>query len=161
MHFYIENNRNLFSSFYKINMTKSIFTLLFCFIVSFASAQTANDKKAILNVLERQRQAWNKGDVETFMEGYVKSDSLLFVGKSGPTYGWQQTLDNYKKTYKGKEGMGILTFGIKKIEFLNNDVAFVLGSWHLKREKDEPQGYYTLLFKKIKGAWKIIVDHSS
>lgn len=142
-------------------MTKTIFTLLFCCIAFYASAQTANDKKAILNVLETQRQAWNKGDVETFMEGYVKSDSLLFVGKSGPTYGWQQTLDNYKKTYKGKEGMGILTFGIKKVEFLNTDVAFVLGSWHLKREKDEPQGYYTLLFKKIKGAWKIIVDHSS
>jgi len=142
-------------------MTKSIFTLLFCCIAFYASAQTANDKKAILNVLETQRQAWNKGDVETFMEGYVKSDSLLFVGKSGPTYGWQQTLDNYKKTYKGKEGMGILTFGIKKVDFLNADVAFVLGSWHLKREKDEPQGYYTLLFKKIKGVWKIIVDHSS
>ncbi|WP_316850202.1 YybH family protein [Pedobacter agri] len=142
-------------------MTKSIFTLIFCCIVSFASAQTTNDKKAILNVLETQRQAWNKGDVETFMEGYVKSDSLLFVGKSGPTYGWQQTLDNYKKTYQGKAGMGILTFGIKKVEFLNKDVAFVLGSWHLKRDKDEPQGYYTLLFRKINGIWKIIVDHSS
>ena len=142
-------------------MTKSIFTLFFCCIVSFASAQMASDKRAILNVLETQRQAWNKGDVETFMEGYVKSDSLLFVGKSGPTYGWQQTLDNYKKTYQGKAGMGILTFGIKKVEFLNKDVAFVLGSWHLKREKDEPQGYYTLLFKKIEGVWKIIVDHSS
>ncbi|AZI24456.1 MAG: DUF4440 domain-containing protein [Pedobacter agri] len=142
-------------------MTKSIFTLIFCCIVSFASAQTASDKKAILNVLETQRQAWNKGDVETFMEGYVKSDSLLFVGKSGPTYGWQQTLDNYKKTYQGKAGMGILTFGIKKVEFLNKDVAFVLGSWHLKRDKDEPQGYYTLLFRKINGIWKIIVDHSS
>jgi len=142
-------------------MTKSIFTLFFCCIVSFASAQMASDKKAILNVLETQRQAWNKGDVETFMEGYVKSDSLLFVGKSGPTYGWQQTLDNYKKTYQGKAGMGILTFGIKKVEFLNKDVAFVLGSWHLKRDKDEPQGYYTLLFRKINGIWKIIVDHSS
>ncbi|MCX3265763.1 YybH family protein [Pedobacter agri] len=142
-------------------MTKSIFTLFFCCIVSFASAQMASDKRAILNVLETQRQAWNKGDVETFMEGYIKSDSLLFVGKSGPTYGWQQTLNNYKKTYQGKAGMGILTFGIKKVEFLNNDVAFVLGSWHLKRDKDEPQGYYTLLFRKINGIWKIIVDHSS
>mgnify|MGYP000099903828 CR=1 FL=1 len=74
---------------------------------------------------------------------------------------WYKTLDNYKKTYQGKAGMGILTFGIKKVEFLNKDVAFVLGSWHLKRDKDEPQGYYTLLFRKINGIWKIIVDHSS
>ncbi|GGI27787.1 YybH family protein [Pedobacter mendelii] len=124
-------------------------------------AQTANNKQAILNVLEKQRQNWNNGDLEAFMQGYVKSDSLLFVGKSGPTYGWQKTLDNYKKSYPGKAGMGTLTFGIKKVDFFNKDVAFVLGSWHLKREKDEPQGYFTLLFKKIKGEWKIFVDHSS
>lgn len=124
-------------------------------------AQTAKDKQAILNVLEKQRGDWNKGDLEAFMQGYVKSDSLLFVGGNGPTYGWQKTLDNYKKTYQGKAGMGFLTFGIKKVDFLNKDVAFVLGSWHLKREKDEPQGYYTLLFRKIAGDWKIFVDHSS
>ncbi|WP_316796072.1 nuclear transport factor 2 family protein [Pedobacter agri] len=142
-------------------MMKSIFALLICVISFYAKAQTPKDKQAILNVLENQRLAWNKGDLETFMQGYVKSDSLLFVGSSGPTYGWQKTLDNYKKTYAGKAGMGQLTFGIKKVDFLNKDVAFVLGSWHLKREKDEPQGYYTLLFKKIDGVWKIIVDHSS
>lgn len=124
-------------------------------------AQTSKDKQAILNVLENQRLNWNKGDLETFMQGYVKSDSLLFVGSSGPTYGWQKTLDNYRKTYQGKAGMGQLTFGIKKVDFLNSDIAFVLGSWHLKREKDEPKGYFTLLFKKLNGEWKIFVDHSS
>lgn len=142
-------------------MRKSIFAILFCLITFSVAAQTSADKKAILDVLEKQRLAWNKGDLETFMQGYVKSDSLLFVGKNGPTYGWQKTLDNYKKSYLGEAGMGQLTFGIKKIDFLNKDVAFVLGSWHLQREKDEPQGYYTLLFKKIEGIWKIIVDHSS
>ncbi|TCD12588.1 nuclear transport factor 2 family protein [Pedobacter frigidisoli] len=131
-------------------------------MVSFGTfAQTPIDKQAILNVLEKQRLNWNKGDLGAFMQGYVKSDSLLFVGQSGPTYGWQKTLDNYKKTYQGKAGMGQLTFGIKKVDFLNKDVAFVLGSWHLKREKDEPQGYFTLLFKKLNGEWKIFVDHSS
>ncbi len=125
------------------------------------SAQSSKDKEAILNVLEQQRQAWNKGDVEKYMQGYWKSDSLLFVGKNGPTYGWQKTLDNYKKGYPDKAAMGILTFGIKKVEFLAKDKAFVLGSWHLQREKDEPKGYFTLLFKKIDGLWKVIVDHSS
>lgn len=140
------------------------FSILLIFLLSIAAlvkAQTPKDKQAILDVLEKQRLAWNKGDLEVFMEGYVKSDSLLFVGSSGPTYGWQKTLDNYKKTYQGKAGMGILTFGIKKVDFLNQDVAFVLGSWHLKREKDEPQGYFTLLFKKLNGTWKVVVDHSS
>lgn len=137
--------------------------LIFAFmLVSLGTfAQAPKDKKAILDVLENQRLNWNKGDLEAFMQGYVKSDSLLFVGQSGPTYGWQKTLDNYKKTYQGKAGMGLLTFGIKKVDFLNKDVAFVLGSWHLKREKDEPQGYFTLLFKKLNGEWKIFVDHSS
>ncbi|RDC57238.1 nuclear transport factor 2 family protein [Pedobacter chinensis] len=138
--------------------------ILTVIIVMFAFgvfAQTPKDKQAILNVLEKQRTAWNKGDIEGFMQGYINTDSLLFVGKSGPTYGWQKTLDNYKKSYPGKAGMGFLTFGIKKVDFLNKDVAFVLGSWHLKRENDEPQGYFTLLFKKINGEWKVIVDHSS
>ena len=140
---------------------KRLLIIAFVLVSMGTYAQTAKDKQAILNVLEKQRGDWNKGDLEAFMQGYVKSDSLLFVGGSGPTYGWQKTLDNYKKTYQGKAGMGFLTFGIKKVDFLNKDVAFVLGSWHLKRENDEPQGYYTLLFKKIAGEWKIFVDHSS
>lgn len=138
---------------------KLLIALLICSIGAFG--QSPKDKQAILDVLETQRLAWNKGDLQTFMQGYVKSDSLLFVGSSGPTYGWQKTLDNYKKTYTGDAGMGILTFGIKKVDFLNRDIAFVLGSWHLKREKDEPKGYFTLLFKKLNGEWKIFVDHSS
>lgn len=138
---------------------KILTLLLICSVSAFA--QSPKDKQAILDVLEMQRTEWNKGNLETFMQGYVKSDSLLFVGSSGPTYGWQKTLDNYKKTYAGKAGMGVLTFGIKKVDFLSTDVAFVLGSWHLKREKDEPQGYFTLLFKRLNGEWKIFVDHSS
>ena len=140
---------------------KTILILAFLIFSLESFAQTAKDKQAILSVLENQRLNWNKGDLEGFMQGYVKSDSLLFVGSKGPTYGWQQTLDNYKKTYSGKAGMGQLTFGIKKVNFLNKDVAFVLGSWHLKRQQDEPQGYFTLLFKKLNGDWKIFVDHSS
>lgn len=133
--------------------------MLFASATTFA--QTNTDRQSILDILEKQRGDWNKGDLENFMQPYWKSDSLLFVGGSGPTYGWQQTLDNYKKTYQGKVGMGILTFGIKKVEFLAADKAFVLGSWHLKREKDEPKGYFTLLWRKINGVWKIVVDHSS
>lgn len=135
--------------------------LLFLLIGFFCKAQTPKDRQAVLAVLEQQRNAWNKGDVEAYMQGYSKNDSLLFVGKNGPTYGWQKTLDNYKRGYPDKAAMGFLTFGIKKVEFLNKNVAFVLGSWNLKREKDEPKGYFTLLLKKINGEWKVVVDHSS
>jgi len=141
-------------------MRKIIFLLLTVFSTA-VMAQNAQDKTAILKVLENQRQGWNKGDMDNYMQGYWKNDSLLFVGKNGPTYGWQKTLDNYKKGYPDKSAMGFLTFGIKKVEFLAKDKAFVLGSWNLKREKDEPKGYFTLLLRKIDGEWKVVVDHSS
>jgi len=140
---------------------KKLLFLLFCVTSLSALAQKSADKQAILNLLEQQRKGWNDGDLDLFMQGYLKSDSLLFVGSSGPTYGWQQTLDNYKRTYPSNEAMGQLTFNIKSVEFLSDKVAFVLGGWHLKRKKDEPKGYFTLLLKKIKGEWKIVVDHSS
>ena len=135
--------------------------ILCCVITMQANAQKSDDKKAILNLLEQQRSGWNRGDLKAYMQGYWNSDSLLFVGKNGPTYGWQKTLDNYKKGYPDKNAMGFLTFGIKKIELLSKDQAFVLGSWNLKRANDEPKGYFTLWLRKIEGLWKVVADHSS
>jgi ketosteroid isomerase-like protein len=121
----------------------------------------AQDKQAILKVLDTQQQAWSHGDIPGFMAYYWHSDSLMFVGKNGPQYGWQKTFDNYKKSYPDKAAMGELTFDIKKVNLLDANNAFVLGAWHLKREKDAPGGYFTLWFKKIDGLWLIVVDHTS
>lgn len=132
------------------------FTTLLCYCSSFAQ-----DKEAVLKVLEDQRQAWNSGDIDSYMQGYWKSDSLVFVGKAAPIYGWQGTLDRYKKAYPGKAAMGVLTFDIIQVKILDNNNAFVLGGWHLKREKDAPGGYFTLWFRKINGEWKIVCDHTS
>ena len=140
---------------------KKILFLLILAVATNVNAQKTTDKQAILNLLEQQRGDWNKGDLEAFMHGYWKSDSLLFVGESGPTYGWQKTLDNYKKGYPDKAAMGFLTFGIKKVELITKDRAFVLGSWNIKSEKEELKGYFTLLLRKIEGVWKVVVDHSS
>jgi ketosteroid isomerase-like protein len=136
------------------------YLVIFVFLFSFFTVK-AQDSREILAVLDAQQSAWNSGDLEKFMTGYQQSDSLLFVGKSGATYGWQQTLDNYKKNYPDKSAMGTLTFSIKKVQLLSKDTAFVLGGWHLQRAKDEPQGYFTLIFKKFKTGWKIISDHTS
>jgi ketosteroid isomerase-like protein len=135
--------------------------LLLCLFILPCFTLKAQDSKEIVAVLDAQQNAWNSGDLDKFMAGYQQSDSLLFIGKSGPTYGWQQTLDNYKKNYPDKSAMGILTFSIKKVQLLSKDTAFVLGGWHLQREKDEPQGFFTLIFKKFKTGWKIISDHTS
>ncbi len=133
--------------------------LLVVFAINLYAQRSQSD--LILKLLEDQRQAWNRGDINEYMQGYNQSDSLLFVGKSGPQYGWNNTLENYKKSYPSKSAMGYLSFDIKEIKMISADHAFILGAWHLKREKDEPKGYFTLLVKKIKGQWKVITDHSS
>jgi ketosteroid isomerase-like protein len=138
---------------------KKIVLLLILSLLMFKI--NAQDKKAILQVLETQRQAWNRGDIDAYMQGYWKSDSLLFVGKAAPVHGWQGTLERYKKAYPGKAAMGILTFSILKVDVLDSNNAFVLGGWSLKREKDAPGGYFTLWFRKIDGEWKIVCDHTS
>lgn len=132
--------------------------LLFCASI----AGFAQDKSAILKVMTDQQTAWNGGDIEGFMQGYWKSDSLMFIGKEAPVYGWQKTLDRYKKTYPGKAGMGELTFNIMQVKVLDDSNAFVMGGWGLKLENGKtPGGYFTLWFRKIRGEWKIVCDHTS
>lgn len=138
-------------------MKKISLIALLLMSVLFAGAQ---NRQQIIKVMNTQMAAWNRGDLEAFMQGYWKSDSLMFVS-SKPTYGWQATLNNYKRSYPDKAAMGTLSFDIKKVELLNANNAFVFGAWHLKREKDNPGGYFTLWFRKIKGEWKVVVDHTS
>ena len=138
-------------------MKKTILTCLLLF--SFQPHPCPVMWKSIMTcVIEHQQTSWNKGDINGFMQGYWKSDSLLFVGSIAPTYGWQTTLDHYKNKYPDQATMGRLSFTILKVELLDKTNAFVLGAWRLKRDKDEPEGYFTLWFKKIKGEWKIVVD---
>lgn len=133
----------------------------FCILIFYSCFLFAQDKDAIIRLMDDQRKAWNKGDIAGFMQGYWKSDSLMFVGKGAPLYGWQSTLARYKKSYPGKAAMGELSFDIIQVRVLDKKNAFVLGGWHLKREKDAPGGYFTLWFRKIDGIWKIVCDHTS
>jgi ketosteroid isomerase-like protein len=140
-------------------MKKLITSFLLLFIACISLK--AQDKQAIVKLMRDQQAAWSKGDLDGFMQGYWKSDSLMFIGKRGPTYGWQQTLENYKKGYPDNAAMGKLTFRIDKVELLGKRDAFVMGAWSLAREKDAPGGYFTLWFRKINGEWKIVCDHTS
>jgi ketosteroid isomerase-like protein len=142
-------------------MNKIIVCLLLSLCFYTKAIAQSKEQKAVVAVLESQRLAWNKGNIEEYMQGYWKSDSLVFVGKNGPQYGWNKTLQNYQKSYPNKEAMGELQFNFINIEIIGQDQAFVLGQWKLTREKDEPQGFFTLRLKKIKGEWKVVYDHSS
>jgi ketosteroid isomerase-like protein len=124
-------------------------------------SQHSNDLSAIRQVMQRQQEAWNGVNLESFMQGYWKSDSLKFIGRHGITYGWQTTLDNYRKNYPTPEAMGTLTFTIVSLEMLGNDSAFMIGRYHLKRTADEPSGFFTLLWRKINDQWVIVSDHTS
>jgi ketosteroid isomerase-like protein len=135
----------------------TIACLLFC---QFTFAQN-KDVEAIKRILDNQIKAWNSGNLDAFMEGYLQSDSLVFIGKSGPTYGYKNTLENYKKSYPDKAHMGSLQFEIISIKPLNSDHYFVIGKWKLIRTVGNVNGVYTLLLRKTKDGWKIIADHSS
>jgi ketosteroid isomerase-like protein len=124
-------------------------------------AQT-KDEQAIRSILDAQTKYWNIGDLENFMKGYWNNDSLMFIGKTGVTYGYNNTLENYKKGYPTRDAMGTLKFNILKVEKLSPDAYFVVGKWHLTRQKvGDVEGHYTLMFRKIRGEWVIVADHSS
>ena len=129
--------------------------------ISVFSAAQSKDEKAITQLLQEQVVAWNNFDLETFMQGYWKNDSLMFIGKTGVTYGWQNTLDNYKKGYPNKEAMGDFTSTIIQMKRLSKKFYSVTGKWYLKRSIGDATGHYTLLLQKINGKWYIISDHSS
>jgi len=140
----------------------------FTLLLLFAGAGVAQSEKQkmkiasdIKAVMTEQTAAWNRGDIDGFMQGYWNSPQLAFVGGAGVTRGWQPTLDNYKKKYNSREKMGVLTFSDLEIEVLSKDSATVLGSWSLARAKDNPHGKFTLIFRRFKDGWKIIHDHTS
>jgi hypothetical protein len=118
------------------------------------------DKKEILAVMKAQEVAWSNNDLVGFMQGYWKSDSLKFYGKSGLTTGWQQTLDNYKKGYPTKEDSGTLTFTIESMTPVETKSYYVMGQYFLKRTVGDANGVFMIIFKKINGEWKIVADLS-
>ena len=111
-------------------------------------------------VMEAQEIAWNKHDLEGFMQGYWKSDQLKFYGSNGLTLGWENTLANYEKGYPTAAESGTLNFVINDISKIEGDNYWVMGEYHLKREVGDADGVFIIIFKKINGAWKIIADMS-
>ena len=139
---------------------RTIIIILFC-LAGFSAFAQNKDEQAILNSINIQKTAWNNGDLVTFMDTYWKSDSLMFIGKSGVTYGWQNTLNNYKKSYPDTTSMGKLNFEIIHIKRLSVLYYSLVGKWELTRSIGNLKGHFTLLFKKIGKNWVIVSDHSS
>jgi len=141
-------------------MKNYVAIVLFCCAFTSFAQKASPDEAAIRSVLDKQVAAWNEANIEEFMKGYWKSDSILFIGRK-ITSGWDSTLLRYKKSYPDKAAMGKLRFEILRMDFASTNACLVTGKFFLTREKDNPNGIFTLLFKKKKGKWLIVYDHTS
>ena len=141
---------------------KNLILLFFTLSILGCYSQTSEvqDREAILSVMKLQEQAWSANDLEGYMKGYWKNDSLKFYGSSGLTKGWQQTLDNYKKGYPTKKHSGTLTFKINDVSKIDDGSYWVMGEYFLKRSVGDANGVFLIIFKKINGEWKIVADMS-
>ena len=140
--------------------TRLLFFLIFISTGLLSYAQS-KDEKEIRRLLATQTEAWNRGDIEGFMQTYWKSDSLMFIGKNGVKWGWRETLNNYKKGYPDTTAMGKLSFEIVQVKRLSPSYFYVVGKWMLTRTVGDLSGHYDLLLRKIRGRWVIVADHSS
>ncbi|MDA9669404.1 nuclear transport factor 2 family protein [Flavobacteriaceae bacterium] len=144
-----------------IIFNKVLFLLLTCNLVSAQKIVSKKDSLSIVNILFNQQQNWNNGDIDAFMEGYMKTNKLVFSGASGPIYGWKSTRNRYKKTYSNRILMGKLKFDVLNMSRLSSDVVQLQGKFYLTREVEDSSGYFTLTWLKRNGKWLIISDHTS
>src|SRR5437867_1757180 len=130
-------------------------------IASTALGGVPNDIPRIRSVLSAQQEAWNRGDIDGFMNGYARSASTVFVSEDTIRRGWETVRARYRKKYSDRAKMGTLTFSDLEITLLSPDAAVVLGRWRLKRANDQPHGRFTLIFKRLPEGWRIVHDHTS
>jgi uncharacterized protein (TIGR02246 family) len=131
------------------------------FLVGTLAAAPADSDQQIRRVLTEQGDAWNRGDIDGYMNGYARDHSTEFVSGDKLTRGWQTVRDRYKKKYDSREKMGTLTFSEIKVTTLSSDAAVVVGRWSLARQNDNPHGRFTLIFRHTNDGWRIVHDHTS
>ena len=126
-----------------------------------ASTPTPVPTAEILGLLQTQAVAWNRGDIDAFMQTYAPVSDLRFASGGNVTYGWQPTLERYKQRYPNRAAMGTLAFSELTVTELSPDAALVFGHWQLTRAADTPHGLFTLLVRRTPAGWKIFADHTS
>jgi ketosteroid isomerase-like protein len=142
----------------KTNLLIAAVSILAAGKVLAAGDEAANQIRAVMSA---QVAAWNRGDIDGFMEGYARSDATEFVSGDRVTHGWQTVRDRYRKKYSSRDKMGRLTFSHIKLTLLSADATIVLGRWQLVRQADKPHGVFTLLFRRTSVGWRIVHDHTS
>ena len=135
--------------------------ILMAAVICAEPEQAPKSVAEIQSVLTAQQDAWNRGDVDEFMNGYARSASTAFISEDEVKRGWETVRDRYHLKYSDRAKMGMLSFSEIEVTMLSPDAAVVLGRWKLKRENDEPHGRFTLIFKRLAEGWRIVHDHTS
>ena len=124
-------------------------------------AKSDRSAEAVRAVIEAQAAAWNRGDIEGYMDGYERSPETLFISGDNVTRGWQTVLERYKARYDTREKMGTLAFSELEFKPLSEFYIMAVGRWQLTRAADTPHGRFTLLFRRTAKGWRIVHDHTS
>ena len=139
----------------------TICSILVAALVCAEPEQPPNSVAETQSVLSAQQNAWNRGDIDAFMNGYARSGTTVFVSEDEVKRGWETVRDRYRTRYSDRAKMGTLSFSDIEVTMLSPDAAVVLGRWRLKRVNDEPHGRFTLIFKRLPEGWRIVHDHTS
>ncbi|PEN13234.1 DUF4440 domain-containing protein [Longibacter salinarum] len=141
----------------------SVVVLAGCSSPSGDTVDTDAEVDALRSILKEQQAAWNRGDLESFMQGYAQTDTLRFASGGSVRNGWQTTLENYQQGYPDRAAMGKLTFSDLDVDVMSPTWAMIFGRWELEREQDMPGGLFTLIFHRTdpSGPWRIVHDHTS
>ena len=140
---------------------KLLIFLLFTFSINGQIKVSIEDSISIGKILKYQEESWNDGDIDKFMEGYLKSDNIVFTGSNGSIYGWEETKKRYLNKYSNRTLMGRLKFRIINFQKLSDSIIQMQGSFYLKRKIDDSKGFFSLIWKKEDEKWFIISDHTS
>lgn len=164
-------NSSIQPGFHSAHFLQRMLTIPFILLLTIGMFFTAcqsnhqtNDheiREQIFTLMDQQEQAWNRGNIDAFMEGYLRSDSLRFASADQVRYGWKQLRERYKNTYPDAEAMGTLRFSERDLTVLNNRHAYLFGRWQLFRSRDTLSGRYTLVFRNTADGWRITHDHTS
>jgi len=120
------------------------------------------DRRALAALLDRQQQAWNRGDLAGYMEGYARTPELVFTSGGKIRRGWAETLAAYRKRYGGdRAGMGRLTLEVLGVQAVGGDGAVVLGRWRLTETPQAGGGVFSVVAERRPEGWRIVHDHTS
>ncbi len=123
---------------------------------------SASEARAgVMKTLDTQVAAWNEGSIRGFMDGYARTDTLMFLSGGSVRRGWEESFYAYKRGYPDRAAMGTLSFEEIDVRPLSSTHALAFGRWRLTRGEDAPTGLFSLVLQNTAEGWLVVHDHTS